>query len=40
MYSLIRGVLNDINPKAYLEYVLTFIYKIDRIDELLPWNVA
>ncbi|AOJ10132.1 hypothetical protein WS71_23125 [Burkholderia mayonis] len=34
--------LNGINPRAYLEYVLTHIadHKISRIDELLPWNVA
>ena len=43
MYSLIGSCkLNDINPRAYLEYVLTHIadYPIPRIDELLPWNVA
>jgi hypothetical protein len=34
--------LNGINPRAYLEYVLTHIadYPINRIDELLPWNVV
>lgn len=34
--------LNGINPRAYLEYVLTHIadHKINRIEELLPWNVA
>nr|WP_242538457.1 transposase domain-containing protein [Trinickia acidisoli] len=34
--------LNAINPRAYLEYVLTHIadHPINRIDELLPWNVA
>jgi len=43
MYSLIGTCkLNGINPRAYLEYVLTHIadHKINRIDELLPWNVA
>ncbi|WP_232444535.1 transposase domain-containing protein [Burkholderia ubonensis] len=43
MYSLIGTCkLNGINPRAYLEYVLTHIadHKITRIDELLPWNVA
>ncbi|MGF6931135.1 hypothetical protein OKW41_000274 [Paraburkholderia sp. UCT70] len=43
MYSLIGTCkLNGINPRAYLKYVLTHIadHKINRIDELLPWNVA
>jgi transposase len=43
MYSLIGSCkLNGINPRAYLEYVLTHIadHKITQIDELLPWNVA
>jgi transposase/uncharacterized small protein (DUF1192 family) len=43
MYSLIGTCkLNGINPRAYLEYVLTHIadHKVNRIDELLPWNVA
>ncbi len=43
MYSLIGTCkLNAINPRAYLEYVLTHIadHPINRIDELLPWNVA
>ena len=43
MYSLIGTCkLNGINPRAYLEYVLTHIadQKVNRIDELLPWNVA
>ncbi|WP_440588106.1 transposase domain-containing protein [Candidatus Burkholderia verschuerenii] len=42
MYGLIGSCkLNDINPRAYLEYVLTHIadHKISHIDELLPWNV-
>ncbi len=43
MYSLIGTCqLNGINPRAYLEYVLTHIadHPINRIDELLPWNLA
>lgn len=43
MYSLLGSCkLNGINPRAYLEYVLTRIadHKINVIDELLPWNVA
>lgn len=43
MYSLIGSCkLNDINPRAYLEYVFTHIadHQANRIDELLPWNVA
>jgi len=43
MYSLIGTcTLNDIDPRAYLDYVLAHIadHKINRIDELLPWRVA
>ncbi len=43
MYSLIGSCkLNGINPRAYLEYVLTHIadHQANRVDELLPWNVA
>jgi hypothetical protein len=43
MYSLIGTCkLNGINPRAYLDFVLTRIadHKINRIDELLPWRVA
>ncbi|MGF6652956.1 hypothetical protein OKW34_003545 [Paraburkholderia youngii] len=43
MYSLIGTCkLNEVNPRAYLEHVLTRIadHKVNRIDELLPWNVA
>uniref|UniRef100_UPI00158EAAEA transposase domain-containing protein n=1 Tax=Burkholderia pyrrocinia TaxID=60550 RepID=UPI00158EAAEA len=43
MYGLIGTCkLNGINPRLYLEYVLTHIadHPITRIDELLPWNVA
>ncbi len=43
MYGLIGTCkLNGINPRAYLEYVLTHIadHPINRVDELLPWNVV
>lgn len=43
MYGLIGTCkLNGINPRAYLEYVLTQVadHPINRVDELLPWNVA
>jgi transposase len=43
MYSLIETAkLNGINPQAYLAHVLAHIgeHKINRIEELLPWNVA
>jgi transposase len=42
-YSLIETCkLNHIDPQRYLEYVLRRIaeHPINRIDELLPWNVA
>jgi transposase len=43
MYSLIGTCkLNGIDPRAYLAHVLTHIadHKVNRIEELLPWNVA
>jgi transposase len=43
MYSLIETAkLNGIDPQAYLRHVLSHIaeYPINRINELLPWNVA
>jgi transposase len=43
IYSLLgTAKLNGLNPQAYLTHVLTHIadHPINRIDELLPWNVA
>jgi transposase len=43
MYSLICSArLNGIDPEAYLHYVIKRIadHPINRINELLPWNIA
>ncbi len=34
--------LNGINPQAYLRHILSVLLKwpSNRVDELLPWNVA
>jgi hypothetical protein len=43
MYSLIGSAkMNGIDPFAYLRHVLTHIadHPINRIDDLLPWNIA
>ena len=43
IYSLVETAkLNGIDPEAYLRDVLTRIadHPINRIDELLPWNIG
>ena len=42
-YTLIETAkLNGVDPQAWLAQILERIpdYKINRIDELLPWNTA
>jgi hypothetical protein len=42
LYSLLgTAKLNDVNPEKYLTHVLSVIadHKVNKVDELLPWNV-
>ena len=42
-YTLVEAAkLNNVDPQAWLTDVLTRIadHKINRIDELLPWNYS
>ena len=43
IYTLLGSAkLNNLNPESYLKYVLERIpdHPLNKIDELLPWNVA
>jgi hypothetical protein len=40
-YTLIETAkMNNVDPEAWLTWVLTHVadHKINRIDELMPWN--
>jgi transposase len=43
IYTLIGSAkLNGLDPQAYLREVVTRVvtHRVNRIDELLPWNLA